>query len=218
MGEGVICLLIVSPLILGFMWCGIFLGKYLFINKNTTLKSSTVFIFAILFIYDVFSSHQYTNMVSDEVVIRAPKEIVWKYIAQHPVNTSEPEYWLFDMGLPCPVQSTVTGHTVGAGRKCIFSNGATFGEVIVDTQQDSLFTFDIVTQPNDPEIIGHINIERGQFILKENADGTTTLIGNSWYTLKVYPVWYYDRWAIDITRNVHLRVMNHIKILAEKDV
>lgn len=218
MREGVICLLIVSPLLLGFLWCGVLLGKYIYRKDNTLLKSSTLLIFIALFVYDTFSDHNYSNMVSDEMVINAPKEIVWKYVAQHPVNTTAPSYWLFNIGLPCPIQSTTTSDTIGAERKCIFSNGATFDEIVVEYKTDSLFTFDIIKQPDDPEIIGHINIERGQFILKENANGTTTLIGNSWYSLKVFPVWYYDLWAIDITRNVHIRVMEHIKSLAEKDV
>ncbi len=34
----------------------------------------------------------------------------------------------------------------------------------------------------------------------------------------VYPSWYYNLWAEDITREVHLLVMNHIKSLAENDV
>lgn len=63
--------------------------------------------------------------------------------------------------------------------------------------------------------MGHIDILRGQFILKDNGDGTTTLIGNSWYKLYVFPVWYYDIWEKSITRNVHWRVMEHIKQLSE---
>jgi hypothetical protein len=218
MREGTICLLIVSPLLLGFMWVGIILGKYIYFNDNTTLKASTFFVFITLFVYDSFSDHHHGNMVSDEIIIHAPKDIVWKYVAQHPRNTCKSDYWLFNIGLPCPVQSIVTGDTLGSERKCIFSNGATFDEIIVESEIYSRFTFDILKQPDDPEIIGHINIERGQFLLKANQDGTTTLIGNSWYTLNVYPAWYYDIWAVDITRNVHIRVMKHIKELAEKDV
>ena len=62
----------------------------------------------------------------------------------------------------------------------------------------------------------YIDIQRGQFLLKDNGDGTTLLTGNSWYQLYVFPVWYYDIWAKSITRNVHLRVMDHIKILSEQ--
>lgn len=217
MHEGVICLLIVSPLILGFMWCGVLIGKYIFLRKDKTLQVSTAFVFVLIFVIDTLSVHNYTNMVSDTMIIHAPKKIAWKYVASHPLNTREPDYWLFNIGLPCPVQSTISADSIGAQRKCIFSNGATFDERIVENKPEEIFTFDIVKQPADPEIIGHIVVQRGQFILKENSDGTTTLIGNSWYKLNVYPVWYYDLWAVDITRNVHLRVMNHIKTLAEND-
>lgn len=65
--------------------------------------------------------------------------------------------------------------------------------------------------------MGHIDILKGQFLLKDNGDGTTTLTGNSWYRLYVFPVWYFDIWAESITRNVHLRVMDHIKQLSEKE-
>jgi hypothetical protein len=218
MGEGIICLIIVAPLLLAFMFVGVMIGHYVFRAGHKTLRISTAVIYVALFFADVFSFHGHAAIVSDELVIHAPPNVVRQYVAEHPLNTSEPDYWLFKVGLPCPIQSTVSGSNVGDERKCVFSNGATFDEVIAESVQDSVFTFDIVKQPEDPEIIGHINIERGQFILTPRADSTTLLTGNSWYTLKVYPAWYYDLWSEDITREVHLRVMHHIKQLAEQDV
>lgn len=216
--EGVICLLMVSPLILAFIWVGMLIGKLIFTKSNNTLKASTILVFGAIFLIDTLSDHHHQALVSDKIIINASKEKVWKYIAAYPVNTSEPDYWLFKMGLPNPIQSTVTGETVGAERLCVFSNNAIFREKIVEYKKDSLFTFDILEQPNDPEIIGHINIQRGQFIMEQNQDGTITLTGNSWYSLKVFPSWYFNLWAEDITREVHLRVMKHIKTLAEADV
>jgi len=35
--------------------------------------------------------------------------------------------------------------------------------------------------------------------------------------LHVRPLWYFDIWTRDMTRAVHLRVMNHIRRLAEKE-
>jgi hypothetical protein len=218
MGEGYICIIIVSPLVLAFMWIGVIIAKYVLPNRNKTIRASTFSLLILLFVYDTLSEHNYVNEVTDEITIHASRSKVWNYVAEHPVNTQEPEYWLFRIGLPSPIQSTVSGNTVGSERKCIFSNGATFDEIVVHNTTDSLFTFDIIQQPADPEIIGHIEIRRGQFILQSNPDGSTTLIGTSWYKLKVYPVWYYDIWAEKITREVHLRVMKHIKTLAENDV
>lgn len=218
MNEGYICLLIVSPLIVAFMWIGVLVGKYVLPGQNQKLKVSTFSILILLFIHDTFSEHDYRNVVADQITINAPVDVVWKYVASHPVNTTVPDYWLFKAGLPQPIQSTVSGDTVGSYRKCVFSNGATFDEEVVEVIKPSVYTFDIVKQPEDPEIIGHIEIRRGQFLLRENPDGTTRLIGKSWYKLRVYPVWYYDLWAEDITRQVHIRVMKHIKTLAENDI
>ena len=80
-----------------------------------------------------------------------------------------------------------------------------------------LLIFQIVEQPRDPELLGHLTLHRGQFQLIDNNDGTTTLIGRSWYTLHMRPLWYFDWWTRDVTSHVHLRVMEHIKTLAEGD-
>ena len=79
-----------------------------------------------------------------------------------------------------------------------------------------LLTFEIVEQPSNPELLGHLTLHRGQFQLIENNDGTTTLIGRSWYTLHMRPLWYFDWWTRDVTSHVHLRVMEHIKALSER--
>jgi hypothetical protein len=43
-----------------------------------------------------------------------------------------------------------------------------------------------------------------------------TLAEASWYTLRVRPLWYFDLWTRDMTRAVHLGVMNHVRRLAEE--
>jgi hypothetical protein len=215
LGEGFICLLIVSPLIFCFVISGAFIGRSMFKKDNQTLNLSIMGLLIILFISDSLSKHQYENMVSDSIVINAPVDKVWPNVVSFKPIKQKNNYWLFKIGMPSPMATTVTGNYVGAGRKCIFSNGYVFGEKIVTYQPNKDLTFDIMDQPRDPEIMGHIDIERGQFLLKDNGNGTTTVIGNSWYKLYVFPVWYYDIWAQSITRNVHLRVMEHIKEISE---
>ncbi|CAN5456072.1 hypothetical protein BH09BAC3_BH09BAC3_15200 [soil metagenome] len=216
--EGIICLLIVSPLILAIILGGAFIGKAIFKRRNNTLNVSFLGILLVVFIGDVFSKHEYTNEVADTMIINAPIEKVWPLVVEYEPIEAKPDYWLFKAGMPSPVQSTVDGHEVGAGRKCIFSNGYVFEEKMVVYKPNEQLTFDILSQPRDPEIMGHIDILRGQFVLKDNGNGTTTIIGTSWYKLYVFPVWYFDAWSESITRNVHLRVMEHIKILSEKSV
>ncbi|WP_421938983.1 hypothetical protein [Pedobacter sp.] len=216
LGEGMICLIIVSPLIFAFVITGVFIGKVMFKKQNTKLNVSLISMLLLIFITDAVSEHDHENMVGDKILINAPVDKIWKHVVAFDKIKQGNQYWLFKIGMPSPMQTTVTGYHLGAGRKCIFSNGYVFDEKIVAFDVNHNLTFDIVNQPLDPEIMGHIDIKRGQFILKDNGNGTTTLIGNSWYKLHVFPVWYYDIWAENITRNVHLRVMKHIKILSEQ--
>lgn len=215
LGEGTICLLIVSPLIFGFCITGTLMGQRMFKNKNQRLNLSIITLLSVVFVVDSLSEHDYQNMVGDEMVIQARPEQVWKHVVAFEKIKQKNDYWLFQIGMPSPMQTTVDGYYKGAGRKCIFSNGYIFDEKIVTYDEQRNLTFDIVGQPLDPEIMGHIDILRGQFLLKDNGDGSTTLVGNSWYRLHVFPIWYYDLWAESITRNVHLRVMEHIKKLSE---
>ena len=215
LGEGVICLIIVSPLIFAFNITGTFMGKRMFKRKNQPLNVSVITILFAIFVVDSISEHHYQNMVGDELLIHARPEQVWKHVVAFEKIEQKNDYWLFQIGMPSPMQTTVEGYYKGAGRKCIFSNGYVFDEKIVTYDENKNLTFDIVQQPLDPEIMGHIDIIRGQFLLKDNGNGTTTLVGNSWYKLHVFPIWYYDIWAESITRNVHFRVMEHIKLLSE---
>jgi hypothetical protein len=215
LGEGVICLLIVSPLIFGFMCLGVYIGRKMFQVNNNELNVSIIALLLFVFVIDSVSEHHYQNEVTDQIIINAPPDKVWKNVVAFEPIKKKNSFWLFRIGMPSPMATTVTGYYKGAGRRCIFSNGYVFGEKIVTYEQDKDLIFDIIDQPRDPEIMNHIDILRGQFLLYDNGNGTTTLTGNSWYKLYVFPVWYYDIWAQSITRNVHLRVMQHIKELSE---
>jgi len=214
--EGTICLIIVSPLLFCFIFLGILMGRGMFHRDNDTLNVSIISLLLIIFVADSVSTHHYENMVSDKIVINSPSTEVWKHVVAYKRIKAPEKFWLFKIGMPSPVESTADGYYLGAKRKCIFSNGYVFDEKIVTYDKDKNLTFDITHQPRDPEIMGHIDILRGQFLLKDNGNNTTTLVGNSWYRLYVFPAWYYDIWAQSITRNVHLRVMEHIKQLSEE--
>lgn len=216
LGEGVICLFIVSPLIMVFVTTGAFIGRAIFKNNNGKLNVSVVSLLILIAVNDSLSKHEYVNEVSDAIIINATPDKVWKNVVAFKPIKQKPDYFLFRIGLPSPMATTVTGYYKGARRKCIFSNGYTFGERIAIYDPGRDLTFEIIDQPRDPEIMNHLDLLKGQFLLKDNGNGTTTLTGNSWYKLYVFPAWYYDLWAQSIVRNVHIRVMEHIKELSEK--
>jgi len=215
--EGAICLLIVSPLVFVMVIAANVLTIFFISHRKNRLNMSLSGLLVAFLLADLASSHNFQYTVSDTMRVDAAAEKVWPWVVAFPPIEAEPEFWLFTIGLPRPVETTVEGDFEGAGRKCIFSSGAVFDERMSVFQPNENLTFDIIKQPNDPEIIGHINLRRGQFLLLDNHDGTTTLTGTSWYDLNVFPAWYYNLWAETITRNVHLRVMKHIKSLAESN-
>lgn len=216
MNEGIFCLIIVCPLIFIFLLTGAYIGKEMYEKRNNTLNVSIFGILFVVFVMDAISDHTYERMVSDEIIVNASPDKIWKHVVAFDPIKEEPTFWMFQLGMPKPMQTTVEAYCQGAGRKCIFNDKIIFDEKMVVFEPNKNLTFDIIKQPEDPEIIGHIVIQRGQFLLKDNGNGTTTLVGNSWYKLKVFPALYYDLWAESITRNVHLRVMYHIKKLSEE--
>lgn len=215
--EGYVCLLIAAPVLFTFIFAGVLMGRRWF--ARTRSDRMNAFVLPLVFLAMVADARlrgSRDGVVVDEIVIRAAPSAVWKNVVAFPEIATPPRYWLNRVGLPSAVRTTSEGEFVGAKRECVFSNGVAFHERIAELETDRLLTFDIVEQPRDPELLGHIDLHRGQFQLQANADGTTTLIGRSWYTLRVRPLWYFDWWTRDITRHVHLRVMQHIKQLAEQ--
>jgi uncharacterized protein YndB with AHSA1/START domain len=221
MHEGIICLIILSPIVFILIVCGAAIGRALIAwraRASRTLQVSLVpLIFFAVLAEAAGPRPDHVAAVTDSVTINASPEYVWRYIVQYPENTSPPEYWLWRIGLPAPIQSVAEAPRIGATRLCRFSNGVAFEERIVELVPNRVLTFDVTRQPNDPEVLGHFRFERGQIQLTPNRDGSTTVTATSRYRLFVRPAAYFDLWTVDITRNIHFRVLNHIKRLAEHD-
>ena len=57
---------------------------------------------------------------------------------------------------------------------------------------------------------------QGEFRLTALPDGRTRLEGTTWYRLRFMPEAYWELWSELIVHRIHMRVLNHIKDLAEK--
>jgi hypothetical protein len=213
--EGVVCLVIVFPALYIFVLCGILLGRIWFRPNYSKLQLTVFPLLALMTLGESVYHSEQQAVVTDQILIHAPPAKVWPHLLAFPEIPDPPAYWIFRLGLPYPTTTTNDGNFVGADRQCAFSNGVVIRERVAEFVPNEKLTFDIAEQPTDPEAYGHITLHRGQFVLHDNHDGTTTLIGSSWYTLHVRPSWYFDLWTRDMTRAVHLRVMNHVKRMAE---
>jgi hypothetical protein len=214
--EGTVCIIIVSPALYVFILGGVLLGRIWFRPNYSKLQFTILPLLAVLTLGESVYHSEQQAVVTDRILIHAPAAKVWPHVLAFPEIRERPYYWIFQLGLPYPTTTTNGGNFVGADRQCIFSNGVVIKERVAKLVPEERLTFDVVEQPTDPEAYGHITLHRGQFVLEDNHDGTTTLVGSSWYTLHVRPRWYFDIWTRDMTRAVHLRVMNHIKRLSEE--
>jgi hypothetical protein len=214
MSEGIICLLIVSPLIFTFVITGTLIGRHAFKPSNRLMLSLVPLLLGVL-VVDARTPHYHAAVVTDTLLVHASPREVWPYVVQVPLVPPS-RFWLFQLGMPRPVQTVARAAAVGSLRKCIFEGNLVVDEKIVTLDAEKALAFDIVGQPAHPEIMGHLSLTRGQIRLRDNGDGTTTLIGSTWYQLHVYPAWYYQLWSDQLCREVHRSVMEHIKGLAEK--
>lgn len=215
LGEGAVCLVIATPGLYVMLLTGSLLGRLLFRPRDNGLRLVMLPLLAVLAHAEAQIRVDQQDSVTDEILIHAPPARVWPHVLAFPRIQEPPQYWIFRLGLPCPMETTNGGDHVGADRQCIFSDGIIIKERISEFVPLERLTFDVVEQPPHPESYGHVTLHRGQFVLHDNHDGTTTLIGTSWYTLHVRPLWYFDLWTRDMTREVHLRVMRHVRQLSE---
>ena len=64
---------------------------------------------------------------------------------------------------------------------------------------------------------GYLISKQGQFKLTRLAGNRTLLEGTSWYQHGLWPAEYWRWWSDAIIHRIHMRVLNHIRMLSEQD-
>jgi len=165
--------------------------------------------------------------VRTSIEIAAPPEQVWKHIVAFP-KLPEPEEWYFQAGMGYPTQTRIEGSGPGAARYCDFSTGS-FVEKVEVWDEPRLLRFQ-VTESAAPmrewspygEIVtkhlhGYFISREGQFQLTRLPNNHTLVDGTSWYQHGLWPAEYWRWWSDAIIHRIHMRVLTHIKTLAEAE-
>lgn len=164
--------------------------------------------------------------VRSSVIVNAPPQRVWKHV----VSFSElppPTETLFRLGIAYPVRAEIHGRGVGAVRRCNFSTGP-FVEPIQVWDEPRLLKFSVTSNPPPmqewtpygrvypPHLKGFLVSNGGQFLLTPLKGNRTRLEGTTWYRHSMWPASYWQRWSDAIIHRIHLRVLRHVKLLAER--
>jgi Polyketide cyclase / dehydrase and lipid transport len=165
--------------------------------------------------------------IHSEVIVAATPEQVWKHVVTFS-DLPEPDEWYFRTGLAYPKRARIVGSGPGAIRYCEFSTGP-FVEPIAVWDEPRLLAFQVTENPapmNEwspyakvlpKHLHGYFISKHGEFRLTPLPDGRTLLEGTTWYQHGLWPGEYWRWWSDAIIHRIHLRVLNHVKMLAEQE-
>ena len=166
-----------------------------------------------------------SHEVRSVVEIAAPPRTVWGYVVTFP-KIDAPPRGLFRMGIAAPIAARLDGAGPGGVRYCDFTTGS-FVEPITAWSDGRLLAFRITEQAppmrelspygdiRAPHLDGYFRATYGEFRLEPLPGGRTRLIGTTRYAVDLFPQAYWTIFADAIVEAIHLRVLAHIKHLAE---
>lgn len=226
--EGIICLLMASPLLALAVWLGSYIG-YKSTGSNFMNSKNTTIILILLSLgftgFDYYNKPKDLIPVRTKITVNAPIEAVWKNVVTFD-KINEPTDWIFTTGIAYPTDATIVGKGIGAVRYCNFTTGS-FIEPITTWDEPNLLQFDVQEQPipmnelnpfwnvHPPHLDGYFKSYKGQFKLTKISENKTELEGTTWYKVDIYPEIYWKGWSNFIVHRIHERVLNHIKYESE---
>jgi hypothetical protein len=140
----------------------------------------------------------------------------------------EPTEWYLHTGLAYPKRARIEGSGPGAVRRCEFSTGP-FVEPNEVWDEPRRLAFRVTENPapmrelspyakvTPNHLHGYLVSKRGEFRLTALGENRTLLEGRTWYQHGLWPAEYWRWRSHAIIHRIHMRVLNHIKTLAEEE-
>ena len=230
--EGVICVLMAAPFALGLSALGGILGYTIQVRHWRPKQTPAMLSIVILMIPASFGIEHAAALqpptfeVRTAIEVNAPPEKVWNQVVAF-AEIPPPTELLFRAGIAYPIRAEISGHGVSAVRHCIFSTGP-FAEPIEVWDEPRLLKFGVTANPaplselspygniQPRHLHGYFVSKQGQFLLTALPGGRTRLEGATWYQHAMWPAAYWHLWSDYIIHRIHLRVLQHIREVAEE--
>lgn len=197
--EGVVCILMASPLIAGGLALGALLGYQFqkhFINTSKAPQTfKSILLLALpLFLLGANTVEQpvrrvpRTETFATTLIVDAPPERVWEKLKRvDSINASKP--FLLRIGLPVPVSCILEGEGVGSRRVCYFDTG--YIEERVTAWNPPYYMGLEIT---DSRLPGRhwLGFKEASYELRREGD-KTIVIRRTTIISRLYPAWYWRR-------------------------
>jgi hypothetical protein len=230
--EGLICLLMAAPIGYALAILGALIGYAIQARPWSSQETPYLLLAVLLTLPGMMGAESFAAPepaiieVCSVVEIDAPPEVVWRHVIAFP-ELPEPDEWYFRAGVAYPIRAHIAGRGPGAVRHCVFSTG-TFVEPIDVWDAPKRLRFRVTDQPpplrewspfdiHPPHLDHYLVSHRGQFHLVPLPGGRTRLEGTTWYSNHMWPAAYWQLWSDAIIHRIHLRVLRHIRGLAEQE-
>ncbi|PVM92021.1 hypothetical protein [Caulobacter endophyticus] len=225
--EGLICLVMASPLIALMGWIGALTGRSLAgmgrPGRGTTLAS--VAVLPILLAGEALAPPRDDFESVESIEIAAPPAAVWDSVVHMgpiPGAPAAPFRW----GLAYPMRGEIQGEGVGAIRRGVFSTGVAYERVtawepgrrldfIVLSDPPSLKELSPYEQVNAPHMNGYFRTRDARFSITPLPGGRSRLTLATHHDLDLAPAAYWTpmaQWAVHANKQ---RVLHHFRRQAE---
>ncbi|PTS90833.1 MULTISPECIES: hypothetical protein [unclassified Caulobacter] len=227
--EGVICLVMLSPVWLGSGWAGAFVMRAQRGRRVRALESSFLIIplVAAMVEAQIPFPHE-TVTLTRSVLINAPPEAIWPYaVSSRDIDVHEGRWTVTHnlIGMPRPRESVMAGTGVGAVRTAYWGEHVNFQERIVAWEPGQKlgwrfnFTNSSVQEYTDKHISPDgqfLTVDSGDYRLRPVNAGTTELTLTTRYIAKTHVNPYAKLWGELMMGDVQENVLTIIKDRAER--
>jgi hypothetical protein len=224
--EGLICTIVVLPVFLAMSTLGGLFGYWLRRKEKPNVASGIALMLLPLMMAPVekqFDAPTSMRDVTTSIRIAAPRDVVWKNIADVPLIAPNERPWRASslIGIPDPIEATLAQKRVGGVRQARFARGIRFDEVVTEYRPLQSLAFDIhantdeipPTTLDEHVLVGgpYFDVLHGSFELQPIGDNETLLILRSRHRLTTHFNAYAGLWSDWIMRDVQNTLLKIIE-------
>lgn len=165
-----------------------------------------------------------TYTVNTAIIIDAPVEVVWQNIVRVPtIQTWERRPAFFTaIGLPYPIEATLSGEGIGSVRHASFEEGLLFIETVTLWEDNRAIAFTIEADKSVPlpahlQMIDspYFEVIDGGYVIEPLADGRVLLHLSSQHEVTTTFNWYAGLWTRLIMSDIQNNILQIIKTRSE---